>query len=73
MTATATPKQKKRKVILFDFVFGLVLTSCVRLRRGPLVGPKDPPTSFFSVNSPNVGISPQNFLTFSFNPFGTRQ
>ena len=28
-------------------------------------------TSFSSVTSVNVGISPQNFLTFSFNPFAT--
>ena len=28
-----------------------------------------PPTSFSSVTSTNVGIRPQNFLTFSFNPF----
>ena len=27
------------------------------------------PTSFSSVTSANVRISPQNFLTFSFNPF----
>ena len=27
------------------------------------------PTSFSPVTSTNVGISPQNFLTFSFNPF----
>ena len=26
---------------------------------------------FFSVTSTNVGISPQNFQTFSFNPFAT--
>ena len=29
------------------------------------------PTSFSSVTSSNVGVSPQNFLTFSFNPFAT--
>ena len=34
-------------------------------------GQKDPPTSFSPVTSTNVGISPQNFLTFSFNPFAT--
>ena len=28
-----------------------------------------PSTSFFPVTSTNVGIGPQNFLTFSFNPF----
>ena len=30
-----------------------------------------PPNSFSSVPSTNVGISPQNFLTFSFNPIAT--
>ena len=29
------------------------------------------PTSFSPVTSTNVGISPQNFLTFSFNPYAT--
>ena len=29
------------------------------------------PTSFSPVTFTNVGISPQNFLTFSFNPFAT--
>ena len=32
-------------------------------------GQKDPPTSFSPVTSTNVGISPEKFLTFSFNPF----
>ena len=35
-------------------------------------GQKGPSTSFSPVTSTNVGISPQNFLTFSFNPFVTR-
>ena len=30
-----------------------------------------PPTNFCPVTSTNVGISPQNFLTFSLNPFST--
>ena len=34
-------------------------------------GQKGPPTSFSPVTSSNVGFGPQNFLTFSFNPFGT--
>ena len=34
-------------------------------------GQKDPPTSFSPVTSTNVGFGPQNFLTFSFNPFAT--
>ena len=34
-------------------------------------GQKDPPTSFSPVTSTNVRIKPQNFLTFSFNPFAT--
>ena len=28
-----------------------------------------PPTSFSPITSKNVGISPQTFLSFSFNPF----
>ena len=35
-------------------------------------GQKGPPTSFSSVTSTNVGFGPQNFLTFSFNPFSTQ-
>ena len=34
-------------------------------------GAKTPPTSFSSVTSTNVGFGPQNFVTFSFNPFPT--
>ena len=34
-------------------------------------GPKRPPYQFFSCNFYKVGISLQNVLTFSFNPFGT--
>ena len=32
-------------------------------------GQKGPRTSFSSVTLTNVGFGPQNFLTFSFNPF----
>ena len=32
---------------------------------------KRPPTNFSPVTSTNVRISPENFLTFSFNPFAT--
>ena len=32
---------------------------------------KAPPTSFSPVTSTNVEFGPQNFLTFSFNPFAT--
>ena len=32
-------------------------------------GKKAPPTNFSPVTSANVRIGPQNFLTFSFNPF----
>ena len=32
-------------------------------------GQKCSPTSFSPVTSTNVGISPKNVLTFSFNPF----
>ena len=34
-------------------------------------GKKAPPTSFSPVNSTKVGFGPQNFRTFSFNPFTT--
>ena len=34
-------------------------------------GAKKKPTSFCPVTSTNVGIGPQNFLTFIFNPFAT--
>ena len=34
-------------------------------------GQKNPPTSFSPVTPTNVEISPQKFLTFSFNPFAT--
>ena len=34
-------------------------------------GAKGPSTSFSPITSTNVGISPQNVLTFSFNPFAT--
>ena len=34
-------------------------------------GQKGSPTSFSPVTSTNLEISPQNFLTFSFNPFAT--
>ena len=34
-------------------------------------GAKRPPTSFSPVTFTNVGISPQNILAFSFNPFHT--
>ena len=34
-------------------------------------GKKVPPTSFPPITSTNVGIRPQSFLTFSFNPFAT--
>ena len=35
------------------------------------VGEKVLPTSFSPVTSTNVGVRPQNFMTFSFNPFAT--
>ena len=34
-------------------------------------GAKRPPTSFSPVTSTNIGISPQNILSFSFDPFDT--
>ena len=34
-------------------------------------GAKKPPISFSLITSTNIGISSQNLLTFSFNPFAT--
>ena len=34
-------------------------------------GKKGPPTSFSPVTCTNAGITTQNFLAFSFNPFAT--
>ena len=40
-------------------------------RQGGGGGKKAPATSFSSVTSTNVGFGPQNFQTFSLNPFAT--
>ena len=56
-----------------------MLTSFVRndraltlFRMGGGGGKKAPPPTIFSpVTSTNVGVGPQNFLTFSFNPLAT--
>ena len=52
--------------IVFVKNFGLTL---FRMERG--MGKKAPPTSIFPVISTNVGVSPQNSLTFSLNLFAT--
>ena len=54
---------------LFEIAFQLTL---FRWRGGRGVGKKAPITSFSLGTSRNIGISPQNFLTFSFNPFPHR-
>ena len=38
---------------------------------GKKIPPRPTPSIFFPVTSNNVRTSPQNFLTFSCNPFGT--
>ena len=50
--------------VMTSFHFSMLLSALFR-------GPKRPPTSFLPLTSTNVGISPENFLTFSFNTFGT--
>ena len=64
---------------IFSIIFKgfLDVKNCLRPKSATLTlfrmgegGPK-PPTSFSPVTSTNVGNSPQNFLTFSFNPFPT--
>ena len=41
----------------------------MRDAKNPPPPPRPLSTRFFAVTSTNVGIIPQNFLTFSFNPF----
>ena len=48
-----------------------LLLTLFRMGRGEGRGKKPPPYQFFPCNFYKVGISPQNFLTFSFNPFAT--
>ena len=43
-----------------------LLNECLNIG---LIQKDSPPTSFSPVTSTNVEIRPQNFLTFSFNPF----
>ena len=49
--------------------------ACMKLQSdysfNPIRGKKPPSTRFPTVTSINVGIRPQNFLTFSFNHFAT--
>ena len=57
---------------IFIFIFScLIFSGLLTLFRmgGGEECAKEPPDSFFPVTSTNVRISPQNFLTFSFNPF----
>ena len=58
---------------LVTFHKGLVSSLCLTILRVQGVGgvKKAPPNRFSSVTSANIGISLQNFLTFSFNPFAT--
>ena len=64
---------KSNGFILFTWVFLLTLFRMGWMRGGGGVKKESPPppTSFFSVTSAKVGIRPQNFLAFSFNPYAT--
>ena len=57
----------------FFYLHSLTLRNCFALNPIQDGGAKSSPspTSFSPVTSTNVGISPQNFLIFSFNPFAT--
>ena len=55
-------------IVLTLLRMGGVVVVVVVVGRG---GPKDPPTSFFLVTSKNVGISPQDSVTFIFKAFAT--
>ena len=55
---------------LFD---GLISNTNVKHSFKPIQdeGAKKHPYQFSLVTSTNVGVSPQNLITFSFNPFAT--
>ena len=48
-----------------------IATLLTLFRMGVVAKRPPPSTSFFSVTSTNIEFDPQNFLTFSFNPFAT--
>ena len=69
-------KKRNRKAKPLKNVFKMLVKSLVK--KGVLFNPiqdggggqkAPPPTSFSPVTSANVGLRPQNILTFSFNPF----
>ena len=60
----------KPKLFLYDVKFYGILMLLNPIQDGRGRVQKGPPqTCFFPTTCTNVGISPQNFLTFSFNPF----
>ena len=63
------------KHTLIKKIFEIYALTLFRMGEGRWVGwggqKSPPPTSFSPVTSTNVGICSQNFLTFSFSPFGT--
>ena len=62
-------KQRITGKVYFLFFKGFLLVlTLFRMAGG---GQKGPPTSFSPTTSTNVGISSQNFLTFSCNLFAT--
>ena len=61
--------KKKNKIHKMHLNFDIGLALFRMGGRGAQEGP--PPTSFSSVNSLNVGISPQNLLTFISTSFAT--
>ena len=65
------PSKSSREMKLDNEIENIFIEINLTLFRMGGWGKKDPPTSFSPVTSTNVGISLQNFLTFSFNPFAT--
>ena len=63
----------ERKISHKINLFEIITTICKIEILNPIQngGQKSPRTSFSPVTSTNVGIRPQNFLTFSFSPFAT--
>ena len=61
-----------REIVLkSEKIYQCYLRDCAPITHIQDGGQKRPPISFFTVTSTNVGISPKNFLIFSFSTFST--
>ena len=66
MTFFNNTEHQSRSLIITSIIDNNIIHYLTLFRMGA-GGAKRPPTSFSPVTSTNVGISPQNFMTFTFN------